>query len=392
MLREHSPAEDAAVFPRSGATGAPARAKLGLALAGGGFRASLFHLGVLWRMAELDLLRSVEVLSTVSGGSIIGALYALLLKRDLDRHGSLSRNQYVSLVQELCERLVRGIQQNLRTRLFWSPLALLRMILTPYGMAHHMGRLYDRHLYRGILPGAAEETPLRELLIKPAGQKIADLEAYNAAPLDAARPYSRVPRLILNATTLNSGGPFQFTSVELGDPRLGFFRLDEIESELLPRKRARASNARLEPAMPDSLARCEIGLLRRAKIAAWYHQRGAAEGVTGGKTPTEHVAEFAAAIAAVDMALEPAQDPAPTELMDLVLETYYRRSAVSVNTKAAKTMTELTLADAVAASACFPPVFPPFRLDNFYDPDFVDLVGQQSVPDSGGAARPAGRA
>ena len=43
------------------------RAKLGLALAGGGFRASLFHLGVLRRMAELDLLRHVQVLSAVSG-------------------------------------------------------------------------------------------------------------------------------------------------------------------------------------------------------------------------------------------------------------------------------------------------------------------------------------
>ena len=48
--------------------------KLGLALSGGGFRASLFHIGVLARMAELDLLRHVGVLSTVSGGSIIGAL------------------------------------------------------------------------------------------------------------------------------------------------------------------------------------------------------------------------------------------------------------------------------------------------------------------------------
>ena len=48
--------------------------KVGLALSGGGFRASLFHIGVLARLAELDLLRSVEVLSCVSGGSsIIGA-------------------------------------------------------------------------------------------------------------------------------------------------------------------------------------------------------------------------------------------------------------------------------------------------------------------------------
>ena len=31
---------------------------LGLALSGGGFRASLFHIGVLARLAELDLLRT----------------------------------------------------------------------------------------------------------------------------------------------------------------------------------------------------------------------------------------------------------------------------------------------------------------------------------------------
>src|SRR5580658_5007428 len=37
--------------------------KLGLALSGGGFRASFFHIGVLARLAELDLLRYVEVLS-----------------------------------------------------------------------------------------------------------------------------------------------------------------------------------------------------------------------------------------------------------------------------------------------------------------------------------------
>ncbi|MFY9941517.1 MAG: tetratricopeptide repeat-containing protein, partial [Desulfobacterales bacterium] len=39
------------------------RGKVGLALSGGGFRASLFHLGVLARLAEMDVLRSVEVLS-----------------------------------------------------------------------------------------------------------------------------------------------------------------------------------------------------------------------------------------------------------------------------------------------------------------------------------------
>ena len=71
------------------------RDKLGLALAGGGFRASLFHIGVLRRMAELDMLRYVEVLSTVSGGSIVGALYILLLKREIDNKSRLDQADYL---------------------------------------------------------------------------------------------------------------------------------------------------------------------------------------------------------------------------------------------------------------------------------------------------------
>lgn len=76
------------------------RSKLGLALAGGGFRASLFHLGVLHRMAELDPLRSSEVLSTVSGGSIIGALYILLLKKRLDNAVTFKMSHLNSFYKE----------------------------------------------------------------------------------------------------------------------------------------------------------------------------------------------------------------------------------------------------------------------------------------------------
>src|SRR5262245_2853516 len=57
--------------------------KVGLALSGGGFRASFYHLGVLARLAELDVLRHVEVLSCVSGGSIVGACYWLALRNRL---------------------------------------------------------------------------------------------------------------------------------------------------------------------------------------------------------------------------------------------------------------------------------------------------------------------
>jgi predicted acylesterase/phospholipase RssA len=50
---------------------------IGLALSGGGFRAAAFHVGVLKRLRELGLLSRLHVLSTVSGGSIAGALWAL---------------------------------------------------------------------------------------------------------------------------------------------------------------------------------------------------------------------------------------------------------------------------------------------------------------------------
>src|SRR5208282_532943 len=48
------------------------RGKVGLALSGGGFRASLYHIGVLASLAERDMLRHIEVISCVSGGSILG--------------------------------------------------------------------------------------------------------------------------------------------------------------------------------------------------------------------------------------------------------------------------------------------------------------------------------
>ncbi|MCP3958824.1 MAG: hypothetical protein GY719_13305 [bacterium] len=47
--------------------------KIGLALSGGGYRASLFHLGALWRLNELGWLRKLDYITSVSGGSIVAA-------------------------------------------------------------------------------------------------------------------------------------------------------------------------------------------------------------------------------------------------------------------------------------------------------------------------------
>lgn len=61
--------------------------KIGLALSGGGYRAAAFHLGVFSKLNELNLLENIDVISTISGGSITGAYY-LLNKDDYSKFES----------------------------------------------------------------------------------------------------------------------------------------------------------------------------------------------------------------------------------------------------------------------------------------------------------------
>src|SRR5690349_24765362 len=49
----------------------------GLCLSGGGYRAMVFHVGVLWRLYEAGRLKSLKRISSVSGGSITSATLAL---------------------------------------------------------------------------------------------------------------------------------------------------------------------------------------------------------------------------------------------------------------------------------------------------------------------------
>ncbi len=50
---------------------------IALCLSGGGYRAMLFHLGALWRLNELQLLPKLNLISSVSGGSITSGVLAM---------------------------------------------------------------------------------------------------------------------------------------------------------------------------------------------------------------------------------------------------------------------------------------------------------------------------
>ena len=62
------------------------RFEIALCLSGGGYRASLFHLGALRRLHEIGALRRVDAISSVSGGSIFSAFLATaMVKKGLSQ-------------------------------------------------------------------------------------------------------------------------------------------------------------------------------------------------------------------------------------------------------------------------------------------------------------------
>ncbi len=190
--------------------------KVGLALSGGGFRASLFHIGFLARLAELDMLRHIEVLSCVSGGSILGAFYYLELRKMLqdktDR--KLDREDYVKLVDRIQTKFLAGVQKNIRLRMLMEFGSNLRVLTSRRSsMTDRLAHLYDRELF-ALVDDEYEKTPLRlsDILIHPKGDPDFNPKYKNW------RRRHKIPILILNATTLNTSHNWQFTASFMGEP------------------------------------------------------------------------------------------------------------------------------------------------------------------------------
>lgn len=138
-------------------TAGTASVRVGLGLSGGGFRAALFHIGALARLAGLDLLRHVQVISTVSGGSIIGALYYLHLRQLLRRtaDADIRQQDYVAIVERIQHEFPLAIRQNLRMRTFADIGNNARMYRRDYSRSDRMGELYEEVFYRPQVEAAA---------------------------------------------------------------------------------------------------------------------------------------------------------------------------------------------------------------------------------------------
>src|SRR5262245_26332541 len=121
--------------------------KLGLALSGGGFRATLYHLGLVRFLRDAGLLRQVTHITSVSGGSIIAA--HMVLNWDLYTGSPKEFDQAAAKLiaftrLDIRNRVVRRFPLGLPLRgprrlMGWSNRRLTRTGL--------LETQYDRHLY-----------------------------------------------------------------------------------------------------------------------------------------------------------------------------------------------------------------------------------------------------
>ena len=221
--------------------------RIGLALSGGGSRAIAFHLGCLRALNELGILSRVQVLSTVSGGSVIGALYAATD----EPFEEFERKVRVLLSRGFACRVIRlslTSLEGLKAILCWAivvPINVFIFILTGVAWVAtffislcRREHIHLRNLHAPVRRFASCTTIFRRVLDEDvfAGLRLREL------PIG-------MPRLIINATELRTGAAFYFGSEESGCWRYG--KLAENDISLAHAVAASAAYPLLLPALDE---------------------------------------------------------------------------------------------------------------------------------------------
>jgi len=148
------------------------RNKIGVALSGGGVRAAAFHLGVLEKLFQLKLLSNVDVISTVSGGSIIGTFY-------------LTNN---SDFQNFKSRMIGNLQKSIELRIIFNWKIIFALFSPNYSRTNVKASVYDKIYFN--------KRKFQDLLEKP--------------------------KIIINATNLVTGKNWKFSQRYMGDWKIGY--------------------------------------------------------------------------------------------------------------------------------------------------------------------------
>ena len=156
-----------------------------------------------------------------------------------------------------------GVQTNIRATVFGDIVSNLRMLLQPgYTTTRRLAELYEANIYARVQDGeGGAPRLLNALRVSPLG------EGPNFKPkYDNWRRESKVPELVLNATTLNTGRNWQFTASWMGEPpnRLdeeigGNYLLRRMYHAEAPRLRDKWRNALMRPFAPLDYQSIRLG-------------------------------------------------------------------------------------------------------------------------------------
>ena len=155
-----------------------------LCLSGGGYRAMLFHAGVLWRLNELGVLPKLKRISSVSGGSITAGVLAMNWHR-LNFHDDVAGNFEDEIVLPLKRLAARTIDvSSVALGLLWFG-----------SIGEKVAEAYRKYLF---------------------GDK-------------TLQDITDEPRFVFNATNVQSGVLWRFMKPYMGDYRVGLIRDPEIK-------------------------------------------------------------------------------------------------------------------------------------------------------------------
>jgi len=155
----------------------------GLALSGGGIRATLFHLGALWRINQMGRLRDLGRITSVSGGSIAAALLAIAWPDlEFDDQGRATN---------LGDTFARPVMLLARMPLDVPIVALGMVPLVEPGAV--LAEVLDRYFFEG--------------------RTLQDLPADGEGPM-----------FVFNATDLTAGTDWRFSRPYMGSYRMGLVR------------------------------------------------------------------------------------------------------------------------------------------------------------------------
>ena len=213
--------------------------KIGLGLSGGGFRASIFHLGVILRLEELGIMPQVEVISSVSGGSIIAAFYVIEMERRLGEkrreieEGRPLTEVRVEVFHKIASDFFQATDHNLRSRAlvffpFYHPIAALKMLRQRYNRSDIMQKEYDKWFYR---KNTLDQLPS---VVKSDKKNL--------------RSYLVGPKLMLNTASLLTGERVTFSRV----PISGMDELSSVNKNVLPLSRVVGASAGVPVLFPPT--------------------------------------------------------------------------------------------------------------------------------------------